>query len=113
MMDRITITTSINNMMPKSSQMLIPEPITMVLEVALMVTKSKGIIIGKLKTGINIWLLLPFEAIADTIVNAAEKPKLPSNTANPNCILLVAILPINTLYSPQPKKANTTINIAL
>lgn len=112
-MDRIMITTSINNIIPKSFQMLTAWAITMVLEVALMVTNNRGIIIGKLSTGINIWLLLPLEAIADTIVKAAEKPKLPSSTANPNCILSVAILPINRLYSPQPKKLRNIMSMAL
>ena len=41
-------------------------------------TINKGIIIGKLNMAISVKLLFVFDAIADTIVNNDEKPKLPN-----------------------------------
>jgi hypothetical protein len=43
-------------------------------------TSNKGKMIGKLKTGINKWLLLALEAMAESMVNVEEKPTLPSKT---------------------------------
>ena len=46
---------------------------------SLMSTINRGIMIGKLKMAINVKLLFAFEAMAETIVNNEEKPKLPNN----------------------------------
>ncbi len=40
--------------------------------------------IGKLRIAINVKLLLVLEAMAETIVNKEEKPKLPSMSINKN-----------------------------
>ncbi len=47
-------------------------------------TISKGIIIGKLNMAIKVKLLFVLDAIADTIVNNEEKPKLPNNKVTVN-----------------------------
>jgi hypothetical protein len=47
-------------------------------------TISKGIMIGKLNIAIRVKLLLVLEAIADTMVNKDEKPKLPNNNVTKN-----------------------------
>ena len=51
---------------------------------SLMSTISKGIRIGKLKIAINVKLLLAFDAIAETIVNKEENPKLPNSKVSMN-----------------------------
>lgn len=49
-----------------------------------MVISKIGIITGKLKIAIKVALLLALEAIPDTIVRQAEKPKLPKTRFNKN-----------------------------
>ena len=47
-------------------------------------TINNGIMIGKLRIAINVKLLFDLEAIAETIVNNEEKPKLPSKRVMQN-----------------------------
>ena len=49
---------------------------------ALIKINNKGIITGKLKTGINMLLFPALEAMPDISVNVAEKPIQPIKVAN-------------------------------
>ena len=58
---------------------------------------SKGIMMGKLKMAINVKLLPVLDAIAETIVNKEEKPKLPSASVNKKRAESWMMLPTNKL----------------
>jgi hypothetical protein len=65
---------------PKSSYNKLVSNPSMAFLQAFTNTSNKGTMMGKLKTGINKWLLLALEAMAESMVNVEEKPTLPSKT---------------------------------
>ena len=54
---------------------------------------------GRLKIAINVKLLLDFEAIAETIVNNEEKPKLPSKRVTKKSGKSCIKLPTKRVYT--------------
>lgn len=80
---------------------------------ALMATNNRGMITGKLKTGINRLPLPDLDAIEEIKVNVDENPMPPNAMVMIKYNAFPTGKPRNKLYVPKHNKASSTVKMAL
>lgn len=80
---------------------------------AFMATNNRGMITGKLRTGINKLPLPDFDAMEEIKVNVDENPMPPNAMVTIKYNALPTGNPRNKLYVPKHNKASNTVSKAL